>query len=95
MFRLYLSDFPLKLHLLITVMSINKRVVVILRSKDAVELPPVAEVDLISPLPSPADPLPQARKAATGDAPTSRMNLRRKRMMENIFTKPITRRKKL
>ncbi|XP_029000032.1 protein ELYS isoform X3 [Betta splendens] len=65
------------------------------RSKEALEPPPVAEVDLISPPPSPADPLPRAQKAKGGEAPTSSMNLRRKRIMENVFTKPVTRRKKL
>ncbi|KAK2854214.1 hypothetical protein Q5P01_006875 [Channa striata] len=66
------------------------------KSKAVLEPPPVAEVDLISPLPSPADPLPRAQKVVKkGDVPTSGMNLRRKRLMDTVFTKPVTRRKKL
>lgn len=57
---------------------------------------PIAEVDLISPMPSPADPTPRSQKRAKVEAPvSSTMNLRRKRIMEVVFTKPITRRKKL
>lgn len=66
------------------------------RSKAVLEPAPVAEVELISPLPSPADPLPRAQKRVKeGEAPTSSMNLRRKRIMDTVFTKPVTRRKKL
>uniref|UniRef100_H2SJT6 AT hook containing transcription factor 1 n=1 Tax=Takifugu rubripes TaxID=31033 RepID=H2SJT6_TAKRU len=66
------------------------------RSRTIVEPLPLAEVDLISPLPSPADPVPRVQKRAKGEAPaTSTMNLRRKRIMEAVFTKPVTRRKKL
>uniref|UniRef100_A0A7N6FAH4 AT hook containing transcription factor 1 n=1 Tax=Anabas testudineus TaxID=64144 RepID=A0A7N6FAH4_ANATE len=58
--------------------------------------PPVAQVDLLSPLPSPVDPLPRAQKIIKeAEVPTSGMNLRRKRIMDTIFTKPVTRRKKL
>uniref|UniRef100_A0A8C4DQD0 AT hook containing transcription factor 1 n=1 Tax=Dicentrarchus labrax TaxID=13489 RepID=A0A8C4DQD0_DICLA len=65
-------------------------------SKAVPEPPPVAEVDLLSPLPSPADPLPRAlKRIKEGEAPTSSMNLRRKRIMDTVFTKPVTRRKKL
>ncbi|XP_011607981.2 protein ELYS isoform X2 [Takifugu rubripes] len=66
------------------------------KSRTIVEPLPLAEVDLISPLPSPADPVPRVQKRAKGEAPaTSTMNLRRKRIMEAVFTKPVTRRKKL
>uniref|UniRef100_A0A4W6FWV7 AT-hook containing transcription factor 1 n=1 Tax=Lates calcarifer TaxID=8187 RepID=A0A4W6FWV7_LATCA len=68
----------------------------IFRSKGVSEPPPMAEVDLISPLPSPADQLPRAlKRIKDGEAPTSSMNLRRKRIMDTVFTKPVTRRKKL
>lgn len=63
------------------------------RTKSAPELPPVAEVELISPLPSPAEPLPRAQKK--GEAVPSGRNLRRKRIMDAVFTKPVTRRTKL
>ncbi|XP_047198111.1 protein ELYS isoform X2 [Hippoglossus stenolepis] len=66
------------------------------KSKGVSEPPPTAEVDLISPLPSPADPLPRTQKRVKGgEVATSGMNLRRKRIMETVFTKPVTRRKKL
>ncbi|XP_070787032.1 protein ELYS [Enoplosus armatus] len=66
------------------------------KSKAVSESPPLAEVDLISPLPSPADPLPRAQKRIKeAEAPTSSRNLRRKRIMDTVFTKPTTRRKKL
>ncbi|XP_018522322.1 protein ELYS isoform X3 [Lates calcarifer] len=66
------------------------------KSKGVSEPPPMAEVDLISPLPSPADQLPRAlKRIKDGEAPTSSMNLRRKRIMDTVFTKPVTRRKKL
>ncbi|XP_040891235.1 protein ELYS [Toxotes jaculatrix] len=66
------------------------------KSKGISDPPPVAEVDLISPLPSPVDPLPRTHKRVKeGEAPTSTMNLRRKRIMDTVFTKPVTRRKKL
>ncbi|XP_062243423.1 protein ELYS isoform X2 [Platichthys flesus] len=66
------------------------------KSKGDSEPPPTAEVDLISPLPSPADPLPRTQKRVKGgEVATSGMNLRRKRIMETVFTKPVTRRKKL
>ncbi|XP_067344937.1 protein ELYS isoform X2 [Channa argus] len=66
------------------------------KSKRVLEPPPLAEVDLISPLPSPADPLPRSQKMVKeGEVPTSSMNLRRKRIMDTVFTKPVTRRKKL
>ncbi|XP_026234156.1 protein ELYS isoform X3 [Anabas testudineus] len=66
------------------------------KSKGVLEPPPVAQVDLLSPLPSPVDPLPRAQKIIKeAEVPTSGMNLRRKRIMDTIFTKPVTRRKKL
>lgn len=66
------------------------------KSKAVLELPPLAEVDLISPLPSPADPLPRAQKRTKeAEVPTSSINLRRKRIMDTVYTKPVTRRKKL
>ncbi|XP_034732784.1 protein ELYS isoform X2 [Etheostoma cragini] len=64
------------------------------KSKAVLEPPPIAEVDLISPLPSPAEPRAQKR-IKEGEAPTSSRNLRRKRIMDTVFTKPVTRRKKL
>lgn len=66
------------------------------KSKAALEPPPIAEVDLISPLPSPTSPLPRAlKRIMEGEAPAPSMNLRRKRIMDTVFTKPVTRRKKL
>ncbi|XP_062417792.1 protein ELYS isoform X2 [Pungitius pungitius] len=66
------------------------------KSKAVLEPPPVAEVHLISPLPSPAEPIPRAlKRIIEGEAPTSSMNLRRKRVMDTVLKKPVTRRKKL
>ncbi|XP_054627560.1 protein ELYS [Dunckerocampus dactyliophorus] len=66
------------------------------KAKAASQPPPVVKADVISPLPSPADPVPRAQKRIKEeDAPTSSMNLRRKRIMERVFTKPVTRRKKV
>ncbi|TNN43725.1 hypothetical protein EYF80_046070 [Liparis tanakae] len=66
------------------------------KSKAVFEAPPLTEADLISPLASPADPLPMAlKRILDGEAATSGFNLRRKRIMETVFTKPVTRRKKL
>ncbi|XP_058484835.1 protein ELYS [Solea solea] len=66
------------------------------KSKSALEPPPEAEVDLISPLPSPGDLLPRSQKRVKeAEAPAPSMNLRRKRIMNMVFTKPVTRRKKL
>uniref|UniRef100_A0A7N8X5I9 AT hook containing transcription factor 1 n=1 Tax=Mastacembelus armatus TaxID=205130 RepID=A0A7N8X5I9_9TELE len=64
------------------------------QSKGFLEPPPITKVNLISPLPSPGD-LPQTQKLNKGQVPTSSMNLRRKRIMDTVFTKPVTRRKKL
>ncbi|KAM8893456.1 protein ELYS isoform 2-T3 [Spinachia spinachia] len=66
------------------------------KSKAFFQPPPVAEVDLISPLPSPAQPIPRVlKRIMEGEAPTSSMNLRRKRVMDSVLKKPVTRRKKL
>ncbi|XP_023142189.2 protein ELYS isoform X2 [Amphiprion ocellaris] len=66
------------------------------KSKSVSEPLPIAEVDLLSPLPSPADPLPRTqRRTKEGGVPTTSMNLRRKRVMDTVFTKPVTRRKRL
>lgn len=59
----------------------------------------MAQVELISPLPSPAEPQPRAqRKVKEGEeaaASASGRNLRRKRIMDAVFAKPVTRRRKL
>ncbi|XP_019747194.1 protein ELYS isoform X2 [Hippocampus comes] len=66
-------------------------------AKSAPEPLPLVEVDLISPLPSPVNQAPQARKREKQGAArtSSRMNLRRKRIMDSVFIKPVTRRKNL
>nr|XP_015808264.2 protein ELYS isoform X1 [Nothobranchius furzeri] len=65
------------------------------RSRSVPEPLPVAEVDVISPMPSP-DPLPQAvKRIKGGEAPTTSRNLRNKRVLDTVFKKPITRRRKL
>ncbi|XP_043951927.1 protein ELYS isoform X2 [Gambusia affinis] len=57
---------------------------------------PIAEVDLISPLPSPAELLPRALRRITDEAPVpTTRNLRRKRVIDIVFSKPVTRRRKL
>ncbi|XP_061621827.1 protein ELYS isoform X4 [Phyllopteryx taeniolatus] len=67
------------------------------KAKSALEPLPAVEADLISPLSSPANQAPQAQKRIkeAGSQRLSIMNLRRKRIMDSVFTKPITRRKKL
>ncbi|XP_023187825.1 protein ELYS isoform X2 [Xiphophorus maculatus] len=55
---------------------------------------PIAEVDLISPLPSPAEPRALRRITDEAPVPTTR-NLRRKRVIDIVFSKPVTRRRKL
>ncbi|KAF4083758.1 hypothetical protein AMELA_G00120350 [Ameiurus melas] len=50
--------------------------------------------DLLSPLASPAEPVPR-KKPEDREAAAPKMNLRRRRMMEAIFPKPVTRRMKL
>ncbi|MBN3296434.1 ELYS protein, partial [Amia calva] len=66
--------------------------------KKAVWSPPPVEVNLISPMPSPEE-LPRGRrkKPEEAESPLQRMNLRRnrKRLMDTIFPKPVTRRKML
>ncbi|XP_028257468.1 protein ELYS isoform X2 [Parambassis ranga] len=64
------------------------------KSKAVLELLPVAEVELISPLPSPAEPR-VLKRITEGEVPTTSRNLRRKRVIDMVFTKPVTRRKKL
>ncbi|KAM3625435.1 uncharacterized protein V6R79_012009 [Siganus canaliculatus] len=65
-------------------------------AKSVPEAPPIAEVDLISPLPSPAEQNPRAlKRIKEGEAPTTGMSLRRKRIVDAVFTKPVTRRRKL
>ncbi|XP_077481821.1 protein ELYS isoform X3 [Stigmatopora argus] len=58
---------------------------------------PLVEAVLISPLSSPATAMPQVKKRAkAGEArKSSAMTLRRKHLIDNIFTKPVTRRKNL
>ncbi|XP_053093754.1 protein ELYS isoform X2 [Pangasianodon hypophthalmus] len=56
--------------------------------------PEPVTVELLSPLASPAEPV-QRKKPADREAAAPKMNLRRRRMMEAIFPKPVTRRKKL
>ncbi|KAL7872722.1 hypothetical protein AOLI_G00117930 [Acnodon oligacanthus] len=66
------------------------------RTKAAPEPVPPIEVDLVSPLASPAQPAARTlKRAEEKDEPVLKMNLRRKRVMEAIFPKPVTRRKKL
>uniref|UniRef100_A0A8C6SDZ2 AT hook containing transcription factor 1 n=1 Tax=Neogobius melanostomus TaxID=47308 RepID=A0A8C6SDZ2_9GOBI len=66
------------------------------KSKTVWEPALTAEVDLLTPLPSPVDPVPRAqKKTKEAEGPTSTMNLRRKRIMDTVLTKPVTRRKKL
>ncbi|KAL6477243.1 hypothetical protein MHYP_G00130780 [Metynnis hypsauchen] len=69
------------------------------RTRAAPEPVPPVEVDLVSPLASPAQPAqPAARtlkRAEEKDEPFLKMSLRRKRVMETVFPKPVTRRKKL
>lgn len=71
----------------------NKRTA---KSKAVATPLPFAEVELISPLPSPVDSMPRApRRVKEGEEPTTSRNLRRKRVLDTVFTKPVTRRKKL
>ncbi|KAM6943618.1 protein ELYS [Xenentodon cancila] len=66
------------------------------KPKAGAEPLPIAEVDLISPMPSPADPGPQGlRRIIDREVATAGRNLRRKRVMDTVFSKPVTRRKKL
>uniref|UniRef100_A0A8C8C7E2 AT hook containing transcription factor 1 n=1 Tax=Oncorhynchus tshawytscha TaxID=74940 RepID=A0A8C8C7E2_ONCTS len=60
--------------------------------KAAPASPTPAKVDLISPMPSPAE---RAMRRVVEENEAPRMNLRRKRVLEAIFPKPVTRRKKL
>ncbi|XP_073725287.1 uncharacterized protein [Misgurnus anguillicaudatus] len=66
------------------------------RTKAAPEPPPPVEISFLSPLASPAEPNARTEKSTdVKDTPLLKMNLRRKRMMDAIFPKPVTRRKKL
>ncbi|XP_051579625.1 protein ELYS-like isoform X2 [Myxocyprinus asiaticus] len=66
------------------------------RTKAAPEPPPPVEIRFLSPLASPVEPIARTRKRTDEkETPSLRMNLRRKRMMDAIFPKPVTRRKKL
>ncbi|XP_073725315.1 protein ELYS [Misgurnus anguillicaudatus] len=66
------------------------------RTKAAPEPPPPVEISFLSPLASPAEPKARTEKSTdVKDTPLLKMNLRRKRMMDAIFPKPVTRRKKL
>ncbi|XP_060736591.1 protein ELYS [Tachysurus vachellii] len=52
-------------------------------------------VDLLSPVASPAQAVQRKTSSPEREAAAPKMNLRRRRMMEAIFPKPVTRRKKL
>ncbi|KAI7804283.1 protein ELYS [Triplophysa rosa] len=66
------------------------------RTKAAPEPPPPVEISFLSPLPSPAETNARIEKRTEEkEKPSLKMNLRRKRMMDAIFPKPVTRRKKL
>ncbi|XP_056134819.1 protein ELYS [Lampris incognitus] len=66
------------------------------RTKASLVALPLAKVDLISPPPSPAESAPLTKKKVEeSDAPAPHMNLRRKRIMDTAFPKPVSRRKKL
>ncbi|XP_076833686.1 protein ELYS isoform X2 [Brachyhypopomus gauderio] len=66
------------------------------RTRAAPEPAPPVEINLLSPLASPAETVSRTLKRnEEKDVPTLKMNLRRKRMMEAIFPKPVTRRKKI
>ncbi|XP_052002002.1 protein ELYS-like [Xyrauchen texanus] len=66
------------------------------RTKAALEPPPPVEISFLSPLASPIEPIARTGKRTDEKGtPILRMNLRRKRMMDAIFPKPVTRRKKL
>ncbi|CDQ81632.1 unnamed protein product [Oncorhynchus mykiss] len=65
------------------------------KPKAAPASPAPAKVDLISPMPSPAERATRRRSRVVEENEAPRMNLRRKRVLEGIFPKPVTRRKKL
>ncbi|XP_056332436.1 protein ELYS [Danio aesculapii] len=66
------------------------------RTKAAPEPPPPVEISFLSPFGSPAETISRTEKRTEEkEIPSLRMNLRRKRMMDAIFPKPVTRRKKL
>ncbi|KAJ8274797.1 hypothetical protein COCON_G00094220 [Conger conger] len=57
--------------------------------------PPTMKIKLISPMASPTELAPGVEREEKGEAPLQRRNLRRKRLLETIFPKPVTRRKML
>ncbi|XP_035992418.1 protein ELYS isoform X2 [Fundulus heteroclitus] len=66
------------------------------KSRAVPESVPIAKVNPISPLPSPTNLLPLALKRITdGEVPAATRNPRRKRLMDTVFSKPVTRRRKL
>ncbi|XP_051502406.1 protein ELYS-like isoform X2 [Myxocyprinus asiaticus] len=66
------------------------------RAKAAPVPPPPVEISFLSPLASPVEPVAITKQRTDKkETPSLRMNLRRKRMMDAIFPKPITQRKKL
>ncbi|XP_052009121.1 protein ELYS-like [Xyrauchen texanus] len=66
------------------------------RAKAAPEPPPPVEISFLSPMTSPVKPVAITKqRTVKKETPSLRMNLRRKRMMDAIFPKPITQRKKL
>uniref|UniRef100_A0AAY5EQ46 AT hook containing transcription factor 1 n=1 Tax=Electrophorus electricus TaxID=8005 RepID=A0AAY5EQ46_ELEEL len=66
------------------------------RTKVSSKPAPPIEIDLLSPLASPAEAVTRTlKREEEKDVPTLKMNLRRKRVMEGIFPRPVTRRKKL
>ncbi|XP_036405490.1 protein ELYS [Megalops cyprinoides] len=65
------------------------------RTKATAGSPPPVKINLISPMASPAELAPGVDKKEKAEAPLQRMNLRRKRLLDTIFPKPVTRRKML
>ncbi|KAJ8271040.1 hypothetical protein GJAV_G00122100 [Gymnothorax javanicus] len=63
------------------------------RKKATGRSPPPVKIKLISPMPSPAELAPGVERKERGEPPLQRMNLRRKRLMDTIFPKPVKRRK--
>ncbi|KAJ8356633.1 hypothetical protein SKAU_G00194270 [Synaphobranchus kaupii] len=65
------------------------------RMKVVTGSPPPMKINIISPMTSPAELAPGVQRKEKEEAPLQRMNLRRKRLLETIFPKPVTRRKML
>ncbi|KAG9344771.1 hypothetical protein JZ751_010458, partial [Albula glossodonta] len=57
--------------------------------------PPPVKINLLSPMASPAELAPGVDRKEKAKAPLQRMSLRRKRLLDTIFPKPVTRRKML